>query len=388
VLGNASWESSLLQRNLGPLTTSVLPDSHYRKPFPNRGGLVRGAQLPAKSWYLLNSLLQLEVFRLSGPAHDTQEHLEVLYVAGLKIDPYFVKRLFADQPRVDYLCRISFKQVRKYVEWCSTGYNLVMIDLHRLALPYLKFPNSYLIPMYLRQRLDIDLPVDELHKKFSKNLRGTELRKIRKHGYSFRIVRDRQMLRKFYKEMYLPYIAGRHDDLAIIDDFAFIKGLYRNGELLVVEQDDRVVSAAICQKLGDCYFWKRAGVLGGDEELMKRGALSATYYFSILRASRLGARSVDFGWSRPFLDDGVFNHKSRWGTRIVLEPYSPLHCHLWVNPDKSSSIGLGGLSPFVCIDKGEFVAVASHDGKTDREEWEKRFSGRCRDTGIGRVVVL
>ena len=46
-------------------------------------------------------------------------------------------------------------------------------------------------------------------------------------------------------------------------------------------------------------------------------------YFSLLLAQMLGCAALDFGLSRPHLDDGAFRYKAKWGARVQPQDTGP-----------------------------------------------------------------
>jgi hypothetical protein len=59
------------------------------------------------------------------------------------------------------------------------------------------------------------------------------------------------------------------------------------------------------------------GLNDGDPVLLRTGAGSAIYYYSILHLAEKGFKTLKCGWSRTFLHDGVLQYKKSWGLRIV-----------------------------------------------------------------------
>jgi hypothetical protein len=53
-----------------------------------------------------------------------------------------------------------------------------------------------------------------------------------------------------------------------------------------------------------------------DEGLLNDGAMAAIYYFSIMRAKERKALTMDMGWSRASISDGVLSYKRKWQAKI------------------------------------------------------------------------
>jgi hypothetical protein len=61
---------------------------------------------------------------------------------------------------------------------------------------------------------------------------------------------------------------------------------------------------------------RSVGVRDGNIAYVEKGALTASYYLTIEWAKDQGYDRIDFGYCRPFLRDGVFTYKKRWGMKI------------------------------------------------------------------------
>ena len=110
-------------------------------------------------------------------------------------------------------------------------------------------------------------------------------------------------------------------------------------------------------------FSHSLGVRNGNVEYIEQGAVTASYYFTIHWAKNEGFQRIDFGLSRPFLKDGVFVYKKRWGMALK-------------NVNRSIDQGVFGLkisvstesvrsflveNPFVFIDRDKLVGLIVAD---------------------------
>jgi hypothetical protein len=59
------------------------------------------------------------------------------------------------------------------------------------------------------------------------------------------------------------------------------------------------------------------GVLDGNMEYRRDGALAATYYFAFQYLEGKGYNSVNLGGSKPFIRDGVLKYKTKLSQRII-----------------------------------------------------------------------
>jgi len=229
---------------------------------------------------------------------------KIIYITSLSagITPYYIERLYDEDPKITKVKKIYIWNLRKFVDQQTE----VLIDIYRPLVRLLD--GGLLVPSFVDQVLDIEKKSVNDSIKIDKN----NWKRIKK--FSHEISNDYEDLKFFYEKMYVPYIKRRYKDSATIESFNNIEKIFKNGGLIFVIFDGERVAASLDQKLGETYFLCKAGVI--DDFYIKKGALVASYYFSILRAKEVNAKIVDFGTSLPFLMDGVLRHKNNWGTRI------------------------------------------------------------------------
>ncbi len=312
--------------------------------------------------------VRLSCFVFSGKDKITGKQVITLYVTSHEVIPYFISQIYKEQPAVIEKRSIYFWQLQKLINRMTNRADLMLIDLHCMMLRLLKTGNAFRVPIFVRQRLNVNRPVEEIIRSFRKNTKSTELRKIRKFGYTFDVFNDDKTLRFFYENMHIPYIRNKYTDDAVIDHFDSFKKIYNEGELLLIKNSEQYVSGVLCEKKNDLYFWQRVGLLNGDLELLKKGALAATYYFAILRAREKNAAYIDFGRSRPFLSDGVLRYKNKWGAIIHTDESN--NRYICIKPNfQSSAFSFFYGAPFICMEKNECKAVAfSLTDKTDNQQ--------------------
>jgi hypothetical protein len=159
------------------------------------------------------------------------------------------------------------------------------------------------------------MPVEEIISRWKKR-EEENLRKIKKYQYICEVGSDREKLHFFYHKMYLPYIVPRYGKFTLLASFGYMDNLLQKGELLLIKRENEYISGVLITTGTSPPFVAFLGVKDGRKDLVKLGAISALYYYSILWAKERGYTQLDFGHCRPFLNDGVLLYKKRWGMRI------------------------------------------------------------------------
>jgi hypothetical protein len=194
----------------------------------------------------------------------------------------------------------------------------------------------------------IDLATIGRHRLQS--IEGVYGRKVRHHGLVGAHGADRRTAEEFYDELYLPYIRSRHGESAHPRSRREVLAAIRHGFVLKVLHDGAWISGGACRVTANTVSVVAYGARGAPETALELGAVSAVNYFLLewARASRL--RWVDLLRSRPHDQDGVFEHKRRWGAEPVIDVWP--HTALWVYPPSTGQLEPPSAGLLVATKKG------------------------------------
>lgn len=191
--------------------------------------------------------------------------------------------------------------------------DMILEVTHGSFSQFLPTDGFIMIPKEVYFTLDLS---DELEMMFSKlnRRRRRSIRTIKNLGYSYEVTHDKEKFKLFYHKMYCPYITKRHRDLARPESFAYLKQLFRNGKLLLVKRNARYISGILHCPQNETVWTPCMGVFeeNAHDEYVRRTASDALLYFLILWAKNQGYKRLDYGNSRPFLNDGVVRYKREW----------------------------------------------------------------------------
>lgn len=202
----------------------------------------------------------------------------------------------------------------------------VVVELSRLLTPLVPAGGYRTLP-WIRQKIDLR---PEAASSGGRAIEGTYGRRVRRHGYTRHIIDSPQAADAFYRDQYLPYTERRHGPGAHPRSLHEIRRAVDRGFLLQVLDGDRWISGVACRLQGREVTALAYGLSEPHDELLRRGALSATTYFLLQWAKENGMRSVDLLRSRPHAEDGVYEHKRRFGAEPVHDSWP--HTAIWVFP--------------------------------------------------------
>ena len=169
-------------------------------------------------------------------------------------------------------------------------------------------------------------------------IEGTYGRKIRKYKYSYQITKNKKLVNKFYGEFYLPYIKERYMNTMHLRSLKEIMSSVESGFLLQIFDGDHWVSGAICKLEKNKVIVRAFGLIQEYPYYLRRGALSAVYYFIFKWAEQNSLQIVDLQRSRAHTNDGVYEHKRRWGAKAVKDMWP--HTSLWIFIQKKEEVPL------------------------------------------------
>jgi len=210
--------------------------------------------------------------------------------------------------------------------------------------------------------------------------------KIKKNKLKYSISNKNDDLNYFYNKMYTPYIRNRHQNKAFIKKYSEIEKAFHKGELLFIRKEQNIVAGVIINydQPNGAPRLTQLGVLDGNYDYVKDGVISALYFCAMEYIRDKGFSTLNFGWSRPFLNDGVLNYKKKWRCSFGLES-DRMFILLPLTLNHISKEFLIN-NPFMSIRQNRLVGNIFVDGsaqskKIDLEKLRKRY----RMNGVSSV---
>ena len=131
------------------------------------------------------------------------------------------------------------------------------------------------------------------------------------------------------------------------------------------------------------------GVLRGDFNYVKKGALIAVYYYTIEYLRKRNYKKLSLGGARPFLNDGLLNHKLCWGANIVCETSKAFL--LCILSDKKCLKTFLLNNPFICKDRNglSLATFSKGNSKEDKKyaKYLKKVKGSLIKLNFYRNVI-
>jgi len=312
--------------------------------------------------------LKIPIFSIVGKEKHNHAELKILFCGEKQSLDYLLNIIYSEKPEVEFLEKISIFFLSKKLRKATKTYDMVFVKTDRFFTQYIQKKGFDVLPEWAEMQLDITKPFEELSNKFTKSAKD-DIRKIKIIDYKYKFSSDSDIFEDFYHKIYHPFIVSRHEELTIPEatNYNEIKVLFEKGSLFIVQDKDRVVSGFIPLISGSTAFFTYAGVEIKDNYLTK-AAGSALYYFFIDWSKKQGFKLLKFGGVRPFLDDGLFDYKKKWGmsVKIYENMYGVFGLKI-LNKESKAVYDFLINNPFIYIEGNELNGMVFTKDKLDTE---------------------
>ena len=265
---------------------------------------------------IISNGLSLKIYQVTGREKNCKEPLTILYLSNEKIYSYLENILFYEKPKIRRIGKIYLWNIKKKIKNISSNIDAVFIENEMFYADYFERQGFTVIPEFISMILDTSKSFVEIYKNFSKSAKE-DTRKVKKNCFNYEISHNFEMLKLFYYKMYLPYIYNRHGKTAVCTNFHTMRLIFeRDGKLLLIKLKNEYVFGGLLSVRNDKATALYSGISDKKNSLLKKGITAASYYFFIQWAKKNKIKTLDFGTSKPFFNDGLFKYKKKWGTTI------------------------------------------------------------------------
>jgi hypothetical protein len=263
---------------------------------------------PVEKIYTLLSVLRLDFWILQGNEVASKQSLDILY-AGTEENRHFLTTLAFDG---------SFTEEYVGKAWLWNIPKMFKDKVHRDCILVAEVPKTFCKLFVKRNYLYIPSWVDGEVDAFSavkSDSLLTDLRRIKKSKLSFEVTNALNQFHNFYFNMHLPYITEAFGNRAVILSYDFMKskfgkhGLYN--DLLLIKREEEYIAGMLMGYSKKGVYLHPLGVKDGNFDYVKEGAIGALFYFPLIYSKEKGYPKVNFGLTRAFLKDGVFQFKKK-----------------------------------------------------------------------------
>jgi len=271
--------------------------------------------LISRLFSILNQI-PLTAYIFTGKEKNSKEKIKIMYISNTTFDPYISKLIFLDQPKMENKFKINIINYKKKIKKLNSKIDGILLKNDRFYSGYFEKQGFTSIPEWISTKLYITESWDNYKKNLSKSVKE-DLRKIKKNKFTYEISHEKDKIKMFYYKMYLPYITKKYRKIESCAHFYAIKHLFETGnEILFIKQNDEYIFGGVFLKKKNKIYASYAGVMQGKYDYIQKGAIAASYYYLIQHSIENNAKEIDLGSCRPFVNDGLFSYKKKWGAEI------------------------------------------------------------------------
>jgi hypothetical protein len=296
-------------------------------------------------------------------------------------------RYFACPPRREAIGSLPLWEVPSTLQRLGASADLVIARVDRLSARLLFRSNYLRVPESIGTWLAVPDDLNEL-KRTNRSVKA-DLRRIRLDRLTFAVSHAEADCETFYRTMYVSYMRSRHGELAFIRSLPQVRRVFRRGGVLwVLREGQRIAGQLFSQREGVLYC-VGLGTAGGDPALLRKGALAATYFFSLQYAQSQGLTRIDFGGSPPALSDGLLRYKRKWGVQLAARPQTPYDYLFWWRRPTEQVIAFLAHRQLIFRQNGHWVTVTALDpGCVATPELVHKLRRSLSLPGLRRLVIL
>jgi hypothetical protein len=248
---------------------------------------------------------------LRGMEKHCGEEITLLYVGSEVNRNYVAGLIYGDSYDMEYHGKNwIWSTIRKK----GNSSDLSIRELPFVAQNIFRNKRSFIVPTWVNQTMDLSIDLDSWISK-DRTL-AHDRRKIKKYDLHPVITKDPGSFDNFYHFMYLPYMTKRFGNKASISEYALLKRLMESGELLFVNQGQESIAGMLIDYEGGVPRLLVLGIKDADPTFISQGAGGAAYQFAIQYIKERGYTFLSLGSTRAFINDGVLQHKEKWGIKV------------------------------------------------------------------------
>jgi hypothetical protein len=301
---------------------------------------------------------------LRGIEKHCGEGITLVYVGSEVNRNYVAGLVYGDSYEVEYHGK---NWIWSTLREKGNSRDLSIRELPFVAQNLFRNKSSFIVPTWINQTMELSIDLDSWISK-DRTL-AHDRRKIKKYDLHPVITKDPDSFDNFYHFMYLPYMTKRFGNKASISEYALLKRLMESGELLFVNQGQESIAGMLIDYEGGIPRLLVLGIKDADPNYISQGAGGAAYQFAIQYIKERGYPSLSLGSTRAFINDGVLQHKEKWGIKVsnsknvVFQLYPQSF-----NPAVKSFLVN---NPFICIHASKLTETIFTGGENNLDAGEK-----------------
>lgn len=245
----------------------------------------------------------------------------------------------------------------------------ILVCDHPLANPVRRTRASIRVSTWVRQALPVADNWTSTLTQLMPGLRQELRRFLRKHRYTVALSSGTSAVRDYFRNLHAPYLSRRFGtDAVLATEAAFVTQSQHMTRLDLLHENS-VVASSLLELRGSCLLIRGSSMHPDIQTL--RGRADMLDYFSLLIGQLLTCNRLDFGLSRPHLEDGSFRYKAKWCS--LLRSTGGLKTEIRILPQKQTDATLAFLcrNYFLQQARGRFFLRILRDEADDGDTFDR-----------------
>jgi len=329
-----------------------------------------------------------EVSILTGEEKNSGETISILICGNKRTLYYIPKRIFSGNYSVNKLGKFPIWKIKKLVSENEDNVDLIFLNIDCFLRHFLENNDFFIIPEWIDMEVDTSRPLGHIYNNFSHGAKR-DIKKIEKFGFDYEVTKDPKKIDNFYYNMFLPHINEKHSEETPKNYLRYIKSLSKEIEVILIKEKGKDVCGGMIEQRGNKSRLPSMGVLNSDMDLIKKCVISALYYFHIVYAKERNIKSLDYGETRAFLNDGCFQFKRKWGLKAVRSEFESgiIGLKICKNDDATKNYLMN--NPFIFIKNNKFYGMFYNNKNSPTTLNEiKQFFKSYYTPGLSELFII
>jgi len=274
-------------------------------------------------------------------------------------------------------------------KWLSSGAQMVVCEFSPL-FPF-RFDTAFVIssPGLIEQEIVLPKNLTDLYERSSfRNVRQKLNRARRRAEFKSYFTREKSDFDLYYHKMYLPYITQRHGKAAALTSYEGALENFKRGGLVMIKEDHIPVAGMMILPKKQTCFGLEAGILDGDEELIRKEVYTFNLWSVLEWVSHLSVTRLNMGAASAWRSNGVFAFKKYWGTRV--RRFRTITSNLFYLMENPSGKFLEQINKkgIITENRGRFYSVIFTHRPIHDDSWLEEELHRAIEDGLSGMVVV
>ena len=262
----------------------------------------------------IQSFPRLSAYNLQG------ENWKIIFIGDQSALQEIISLFFPDEKiQAEFYKRVPVWQVGKFKDlWLGESADLVICEESRINPFKVKASVKFSFPEWVDQGLPLPENLDDFLKGSRMRNKREQLLKADKLNTGWYYSQSENDFRFFHYNLYLPYISARHQDRALLSNYSDqYERWFNKGGLIMATENDELLAGFLCIKTGNIVRAIESGVLKEKMDTTQFNIMTYLIWVGIQWASQQKAEFFDLGGSRPYISNGSFRSKKRWGCKVA-----------------------------------------------------------------------